>query len=162
MSKITVFYGAVSLLYASATLAFPVGAAALPLFKPSALARQPQAVEKIDYSYDGRNYCFYPDGWRGPGFYLCGSPYRRGFYFAPSFFSGGRGGSGGLHRGRALGGEGFHRGGSHGGAGHGNGKHGGGKHGGGKHGGGKHGGGKHGGGKHGGGKHGAKHGGRHR
>lgn len=35
-------------------------------------------VEKSQYVYGGRRYCFYPDGWRGPGFYWCGYRWRRG------------------------------------------------------------------------------------
>ena len=36
-------------------------------------------VEKTQFIYLGREYCWYPDGWRGPGFYWCGYNYRRGF-----------------------------------------------------------------------------------
>jgi hypothetical protein len=35
-------------------------------------------VEKTQFFYSGRRYCFYPDGWRGPGFYWCGYRWRRG------------------------------------------------------------------------------------
>ena len=31
------------------------------------------------YVHGGRRYCFYPDGWRGPGYYWCGYAWRRGF-----------------------------------------------------------------------------------
>jgi hypothetical protein len=37
------------------------------------------AVEKTQFVYLGRNYCWYPDGWHGPGFYWCGYAYRTGF-----------------------------------------------------------------------------------
>lgn len=37
------------------------------------------AVEQSQYSYGGRRYCWYPDGWRGPGFYWCGYNLRQGF-----------------------------------------------------------------------------------
>ena len=37
------------------------------------------SVEKAQYYYGGRQYCFYPNGWRGPGFYWCGFNWRRGF-----------------------------------------------------------------------------------
>jgi hypothetical protein len=36
------------------------------------------AVEQVQYFYGGRNYCWYPDGWRGPGFYWCGYATRVG------------------------------------------------------------------------------------
>jgi hypothetical protein len=118
MYKVGTIVGAVSLLSASITLALPNEAAALPVLQPDALVAQPLPVEKTDYFYGGRNYCFYPNGWRGPGFYLCGFPYRRGFFFAPGFFHGGRGGFGG-RGGRAGGGfGGGHMGGGHMGGGH--------------------------------------------
>ena len=37
-------------------------------------------IEDIQYyAYGGRRYCFYPDGWRGPGYYWCGYAWRQGF-----------------------------------------------------------------------------------
>jgi hypothetical protein len=33
----------------------------------------------VQYYYGGRNWCWYDDGWQGPGFYWCGYRYRRGF-----------------------------------------------------------------------------------
>jgi hypothetical protein len=35
--------------------------------------------QDAQYIYGGRRYCFYPDGWRGPGFYWCGFNWRRGY-----------------------------------------------------------------------------------
>ncbi|MDB5644271.1 MAG: uncharacterized protein JWN07_3588 [Hyphomicrobiales bacterium] len=35
-------------------------------------------TQDVQYSYGGRRYCFYPNGWRGPGFYWCGYNFRRG------------------------------------------------------------------------------------
>ena len=72
MSRFKSLVGAVSLLAASATLAMPTTASAIPVLQPQALAAAPLAVEKTGYFYGGRNYCFYPNGWRGPGYYLCG------------------------------------------------------------------------------------------
>jgi hypothetical protein len=37
------------------------------------------AIEKTQFMFGGRNYCFYVDGWHGPGRYWCGYAYRRGF-----------------------------------------------------------------------------------
>jgi hypothetical protein len=36
-------------------------------------------TQDAQYFYRGRRYCFYPDGWRGPGFYWCGYAWRRGY-----------------------------------------------------------------------------------
>ncbi len=57
---------------------------------------QSGTVEKAAYVFAGRDYCFYPDGWHGPGFYWCGYSWRRGF---------GWGGPIGWHGWRAGGGE---------------------------------------------------------
>jgi hypothetical protein len=102
-------------------------------------------IENAQFLFGGRNYCWYDDGWQGPGWYWCGYANRTGLGFG--------------------GGEGFHGwrrgGGGHGGGGHGGmfrpcGAHGGGGHGGVFRPGGGHGGGGHGGGGHGG--HGGGHG----
>jgi hypothetical protein len=44
-----------------------------------------EAIDNIDltqhaavYVVDGRRYCFYFEGWRGPGWYRCGFAWRRG------------------------------------------------------------------------------------
>jgi hypothetical protein len=31
------------------------------------------------FVYGGRQYCWYPNGWKGPGFYWCGYAMRRGY-----------------------------------------------------------------------------------
>ena len=36
-------------------------------------------VQKAQYIYGGRNYCWYLDGWHGPGWYWCGYSWRRGY-----------------------------------------------------------------------------------
>jgi hypothetical protein len=95
-------------------------------------------LQDAQYLWGGRNYCWYPGGWRGPGYYWCGYAWRRGY---------GWGGPVGWH-GWGWGGRGWHGGGWHGGGGW---RGGGGWHGG-HGGGGWHGG--HGGGGHGGGGHG--------
>ena len=38
----------------------------------SAAAAQLAPVQKVQYVFGGQTYCFYPNGWRGPGYYLCG------------------------------------------------------------------------------------------
>jgi hypothetical protein len=111
----------------------------------------------LGFLFGGRNYCWYDDGWRGPGWYWCGYAYRQGLGWG-----GGDGWQGRFHGGRRGGGFGG-RGGDHFGGGHRFGGGGGGPRfgGGGGHrfggGGGGHGGGGHGGGGHGGGHGGPRH-----
>ena len=31
------------------------------------------------FYHGGRQYCWYPGGWKGPGFYWCGYAYRTGY-----------------------------------------------------------------------------------
>ncbi len=98
----------------------------------------PAMLQTVQYFWGGRNYCFYGDGWHGPGYYWCGYRYRRGYGWGGGYgwhgwgrgggyhgagFHGGRGG--GFHGGH--GGGGFH-GGGHEGHGGGHGGHGGGGH----------------------------------
>ena len=35
--------------------------------------------EKTQFFWGGRNYCWYPGGWQGPGYYWCGFQWRRGY-----------------------------------------------------------------------------------
>ena len=102
-------------------------------------------VEKTQlFIFGGRHYCFYLDGWHGPGWYWCGYEFRRGFgwggpegwhgwYRRGHGFHGNRGGH--EMRGGVGMGHGGHGGMGHGGMGHGGMGHGGGGHGGGGHGG---------------------------
>ena len=108
----------------------------------SHIASQLIPIEKAQYVYGGQSYCWYGNGWHGPGYYYCGYAFRPGLGWG-----GGIGwnnwGGGGWHGGYYHGGGAVWRG---GGGWHGGGLHGGGLHGGGFHGGGFHGGGFHGGG----------------
>jgi hypothetical protein len=36
-------------------------------------------VEQVQFRWGGYDYCWYDDGWRGPGWYWCGYAYRTGF-----------------------------------------------------------------------------------
>jgi hypothetical protein len=36
-------------------------------------------LEQAQWAWRGRQYCWYPNGWRGPGYYWCGYASRRGF-----------------------------------------------------------------------------------
>lgn len=104
----------------SPTHAMPVSGLAAPVIA--------NPIEKVQfYIYGGRHYCFYPDGWHGPGWYWCGYQLRRGFGW------GGGEGWRGWHRGG--GGFGFHGHGFVHGGGHFRGGHIGGGHFGGGHGG---------------------------
>ena len=89
-----------------------------PLRDESAIRLQSGLVENVDYVWRGKRYCFYDDGWHGPGWYWCGYAYRRGYGWG-----GGRGFHGWVwhgHRGGVV-----HRGGVHRGGGHSHGGHGG-------------------------------------
>jgi len=64
---------------ALAATALTVKAEAMPLGGLGSAADSLGSVEKSQYFYGGRNYCWYPDGWHGPGFYWCGYAFRPGF-----------------------------------------------------------------------------------
>jgi hypothetical protein len=59
-------------------------------------------IENSQYSYGGRRYCWYDDGWNDAGWYWCGYNYRRGFGWGGSRGYRGWGVPGG---GRRFGGE---------------------------------------------------------
>lgn len=40
---------------------------------------EPVGLEKTQYYWGGRRYCWYDGGWRGPGWYYCGYAWRRGW-----------------------------------------------------------------------------------
>ncbi len=112
----------------------------------------PAPVQNVQFLFSGRNYCWYPVGWHGAGYYWCGYANRRGFgWGGPVGWHGwsgnGPGGHGGrdghmaVARGGPIGDHGGNRGAAPGGGHAGGGGHGGGDHGGGGHGGGDHGGG---------------------
>src|SRR5215831_11293977 len=61
-----------------------------------AAAGDQSVIDHVQYRYAGREYCWYDDGWRGPGFYWCGYRLRVGL---------GWGGPAGWHGWRAAGGE---------------------------------------------------------
>jgi hypothetical protein len=49
------------------------------------------------YFWNGRRYCFYPDGWQGPGWYWCGYAWRRGFGYGGAVGWRGWGRPGGIY-----------------------------------------------------------------
>jgi hypothetical protein len=115
----------------------------------SVAAAQLAPVQKVQFVFGGQNYCWYDNGWQGPGFYWCGYAWNTGVGWGGGYgWNGWHGGGyyghgygwngGGVYHG---GGYGYHGGGVYHGGGYG--FHGGGVyHGGGAyHGGGYHGGG---------------------
>lgn len=75
---------------------FGLAAALAACLGPSALAETPHAqtlarfssatvanlltdAAYYPYHYSGHRYCWYDDAWRGPGWYLCGYAFRRGY-----------------------------------------------------------------------------------
>jgi hypothetical protein len=75
-------------------------------------------VENAQFLWGGQQYCWYDDGWRGPGWYWCGYAWNNGFGWGGGYgWHGWRGG----HPGRWRGGHVLHGGAApafHGGAAH--------------------------------------------
>lgn len=72
-----------SLAAGAAGAAIPLGAAqaapsARVIYAVDTVANRP-VLDKVQYIYGGRDYCWYDGGWHGPGWYWCGYPWRRGF-----------------------------------------------------------------------------------
>jgi hypothetical protein len=69
--------GAIALMTSVAASGF---AAATPIVDLSALAHGDSAalVEQAQFVWGGRQFCWYPGGWNGPGWYWCGHAWRRG------------------------------------------------------------------------------------
>lgn len=44
-----------------------------------AAAQSGALLEQVQFRWGGYTYCWYDDGWRGPGWYWCGYAYRAGF-----------------------------------------------------------------------------------
>ncbi|HEY1888051.1 MAG TPA: hypothetical protein VGG86_18685 [Roseiarcus sp.] len=66
--------GLISQLTVPAEAALGVGA-----FAPPASLAEASPIEKAQFFWGGRRYCWYPSGWRGAGWYQCGFAWRRGF-----------------------------------------------------------------------------------
>jgi hypothetical protein len=56
-------------------------------------------LDKVQFLFGGRNFCWYDNGWQGPGFYWCGYAERRGLGWGGGAGWNGwqRGGGGGGH-----------------------------------------------------------------
>ena len=66
---------AASLVLGASLLSGP--AMAIPASGPASMPL-PSDTQQIQFFFGGRNYCWYDDGWHGPGFYWCGYAFRRG------------------------------------------------------------------------------------
>ncbi len=72
--SLAVAAGLISQLALPANAALGVGA-----FAPSAALAEASPVERAQFVWGGRRYCWYNSAWRGPGWYQCGFAWRRGF-----------------------------------------------------------------------------------
>jgi hypothetical protein len=65
----------------SATLLLTGAGAAGALAAPASGAPHgaPLLIQQTQFFWNGEEYCFYDDGWRGPGWYMCGYAWRRGY-----------------------------------------------------------------------------------
>ena len=77
------------------------------------LSNQIAPIEKAQFFFGGQNYCWYDDGWQGPGWYWCGYAWNNGVGWGGGYgWHGWQGGhAGGAH-------VGVHVGGAHGFGGH--------------------------------------------
>jgi hypothetical protein len=84
---------------------------ATPILSPGATraaADNVNIVESVQFIWLGRDYCWYDDGWQGPGWYWCGYEFRRGLGWGGGYgwhnWSGGHsGGAAVVHGGRGGG-----------------------------------------------------------
>jgi hypothetical protein len=80
-------------------------------------ASQLLPIEHVQYVYGGQNYCWYDNGWRGPGYYYCGYAFRTGLGWGGGIGWNNWGGGGWRGGGAGWHGGGWHGGGWHGGGG---------------------------------------------
>jgi hypothetical protein len=67
-----------SILLAGSAVVGCMGGHAAPLLSPGLPVWQQTAIEKVQYIYLGKPYCWYHYGWAGPGWYRCGYGTRSG------------------------------------------------------------------------------------
>jgi hypothetical protein len=106
MRNIETALAAAAALGIAATTAMTANAMPLSLSRQlnSAAIAQGGVVEKTQFVIAGRDYCFYSEGWHGPGFYWCGYSWRRGFgWGGPTGWHGWQPGRGGVYAGHHLG-----------------------------------------------------------
>ena len=61
----------------------------------SHIASQLLPVENAQFAWGGRQYCWYGNGWRGPGFYWCGYAWNSGLGWGGGYGWNGWGGGAG-------------------------------------------------------------------
>jgi hypothetical protein len=54
-------------------------AQAMPVSSLGSEAGNTGLLQNVQFFFGGRRYCWYWDGWHGPGWYWCGYAFRRGF-----------------------------------------------------------------------------------
>ncbi len=62
----------------AAGMALPLAGAAEAAIGVALPASQILPVEKAQFFFGGQNYCWYDNGWQGPGFYWCGYAWNNG------------------------------------------------------------------------------------
>jgi hypothetical protein len=81
MRKVVLAFTAATSLVATGTL-LSTPASAGPFARPDGIRLSASSVdlaEAVQFFWEGRRYCWYDDGWQGPGFYWCGYRWHRGF-----------------------------------------------------------------------------------
>jgi hypothetical protein len=64
--------------FATGSIAVNSRAEAAPVGALKAVADDIATVENVQFLFEGRRHCWYPDGWHGPGWYWCGYRLRTG------------------------------------------------------------------------------------
>src|SRR3984893_1949805 len=80
MRKLVFTVAAAAALGASGTL-IGGGVEAAPIGAPHALQTAVDSldvIENVQFVFGGRRFCWYDDGWQGPGWYWCGYRWRSG------------------------------------------------------------------------------------
>ena len=62
----------------AAGIALPLAGAAEAAIGGALPSTQILPVEKAQFFFGGQNYCWYDDGWQGPGWYWCGYAWNNG------------------------------------------------------------------------------------
>jgi len=62
----------------AAGIALPLAGAAEAAIGSALPSAQILPVEKAQFFFNGQNYCWYDDGWQGPGWYWCGYAWNNG------------------------------------------------------------------------------------
>ncbi|MGN6749175.1 MAG: hypothetical protein ACTHJS_11340, partial [Xanthobacteraceae bacterium] len=79
MKRLTVSLTAgVALALAGAMIDGSAQAAAIAPAGLRTAADELTAIDKVQFVHRGKRYCWYGSGWRGPGWYQCGTRWRRG------------------------------------------------------------------------------------